>query len=56
MNVSFTDEQVDRAAKALRAHDMAGRITRAWEELPPGDSKKWRIKARIALTAASEGS
>jgi hypothetical protein len=47
-----TDAQVDAAAKALREHDMKGRITRPWTALPKSDAKKWKLKAFVALTAA----
>jgi hypothetical protein len=47
-----SNEQINAAAKALREHDMKGRITRSWETLPKSDSGKWRVKAFVALTAA----
>jgi hypothetical protein len=50
-----TNEQIERAAKALREHDMKGRITRPWGDLPNYDAKKWRTKASIALWAALYG-
>ena len=50
--IEITEKTIDAAAKELRAHDMKGRITRAWEALPQADAKKWRIKASIALYAA----
>ncbi len=47
-----TEHMIEAAAKALREHDMKGRITRPWEQLPNSDAKKWRVKASIALWAA----
>ena len=48
-----TMNQIDAAAKALRDHDMKGRITRAWCDLPHYDKKKWWKKAELALEAAN---
>lgn len=50
--MNITEDQIERAARALREHDMQGRITRKWRELPNADAKKWRMKASIALWAA----
>lgn len=53
---SPTDAEIDRGAKALREHQMAGRITRAWETVPKSDQKKWRDHARVVLLAAYQSS
>jgi hypothetical protein len=52
-DIAITEITIDAAAKALREHDMKGRITRPWDQLPKSDAKKWREKASIALWAAS---
>ncbi len=46
--------RIDAAAKALREHDMAGRITRKWADLPNSDKRKWAEKAIVALNAAAK--
>ena len=46
------DREVEAGAKALREHQMKGRITREWEKLPNSDRKKWLEHSRIVLTAA----
>jgi hypothetical protein len=48
------DEQVERGAAALRAHQMAGRFTVSWENIPKGQKKKWITAAAIVLTASRE--
>jgi hypothetical protein len=47
-----TEAQIDAGAKALRDRQMAGRITRPWDDLPNTDKRKWRDHARCVLTAA----
>ena len=49
--VYFNEEQIDAGAKALREHDMKGRITRPWDQVPKSDKKKWREKASVVLWA-----
>lgn len=46
------DEAIDAGAKALREHDMAGRITVEWERLPTSQKRKWWKKATVVLDAA----
>ncbi len=46
--------RIDAAAKALREHDMAGRITRQWADVPNSDKRKWVEKAIVALNAAAK--
>lgn len=47
---------IEIGAKALREHDMAGRVTVEWDRIPNGQKKKWRKKAEAALSAlAAEG-
>lgn len=50
--MQITDEHIDKAAKALRERQMAGRITLPWSLVAPRDKKKWRDTARIVLEAA----
>lgn len=50
------DEAVDAGAKALRAHDMKGRITVEWDRLPNSQKRKWREKAKVVLAASVFGS
>ena len=50
--VAITNNTIDAGAKALREHEMKGRITRPWDQLPKSDAKKWRVKASIVLWAA----
>jgi hypothetical protein len=45
-------DRVDAGARALRDHEMSGRITRDWDKLPDYDKKKWRIKSALVLIAA----
>lgn len=51
--MEISQKKIDAGAKALREHDMKGRITRPWENLPKSDAKKWREKAYTVLLAAS---
>lgn len=52
--MNHQERRIDAAAQALRALDMAGRITRPWEKVPNYDKKKWRVKAQTVLDAAEE--
>ncbi len=45
------DEAIDAVAKALREHDMKGRITVDWDRVPNGQKKKWWAKSAVALDA-----
>ncbi len=38
-------------AKALREHQMAGRITREWGQVPNSDKRKWLDLADVAIDA-----
>jgi hypothetical protein len=49
-----SDARIDAGGKVLREHDMAGRITRPWDDLPNSDKRKWLTKARLVLEAAAK--
>jgi len=46
------ENRIDRAAKAIREHQMAGRFTVEWERLPKGQKRKWIEVATKAIDAA----
>ena len=45
-------DAIDRGAKALRDHQMAGRFTVDWENVPQGQKKKWLRASQAVLEAA----
>jgi hypothetical protein len=47
-----TPHQVVAGAKALRERQMAGRITRAWEDVPKYEQRKWVMHSEAVLIAA----
>lgn len=47
-------ELIDAGAKALREHDMAGRFTREWDQVPNSDKRKWREKASVVIAAVNK--
>lgn len=47
------DRKIERGAKALREHQMAGRFTVEWEKVPKSQRKKW-IEAATAVLEAAE--
>lgn len=46
------DRKIERGAKALREHQMAGRFTVEWDKVPKGQRKKWIDAATVVLDAA----
>jgi hypothetical protein len=44
--------QIERGAKALREHQMAGRITLSWANVPRSQKKKWLEAAAVVIDAA----
>ena len=48
----ITEEMIENGAAALRERQMAGRITRQWDELPKSDKRKWLTHAEAVLRAA----
>lgn len=54
--MNHSSRAIEIAAKALREHDMAGRITVEWDCVPNGQRKKWRKKAEVIFSAlAADG-
>jgi hypothetical protein len=47
-----TPHEVVAGAKALRDRQMKGRLTRAWEDLPQSDKRKWLGHSEAVLRAA----
>ena len=50
--VSYTDDQLDAGANALRFAELGTYILLPWEQLPNSTKIKWRNKARAVLDAA----
>ncbi len=46
------DMKIERGAKALRQHQMSGRFTKEWDELPKGKKRKWIEAVTIIFDAA----
>lgn len=49
--MSFTPDELDCGADALRRYEQGGKRLRLWDELPNSTKKKWRNKAAIVLAA-----
>lgn len=52
MSEPVTKYEIEAGARALRERMQAGRITRAWPDLPNSDKRKWREHAACVLRAA----
>lgn len=55
MLIKITDpsKSVERAADALRLHEMKGRVTLTWDRISAAQKRRWLEKAKIVLDAAS---
>ena len=51
--MSFTPDELDCGADALRRYEQGGKMLRDWVDLPTATKKKWRQKASIVLDAAN---
>ena len=49
--MSFTPDEIDCGADALRRYEQGGRMLRNWSDLPNGTRKKWREKVGVVLAA-----
>ena len=49
--MSFTPDEIDCGADALRRYEQGGKMLRNWTVLPTATKKKWREKASIVLAA-----
>lgn len=49
--MSFTPDEIDCGADALRRYEQGGKMLRLWADLPNGTKKKWREKASVVLSA-----
>lgn len=48
----ITQAQIERAADALRRHEMSGRSLNDWNAISTAQRKKWVAKARVVLEAS----
>ncbi len=49
--MSFTLDEIDCGADALRRYEQGGKMLRDWIDLPTTTKKKWREKAGVVLSA-----
>lgn len=48
----ISHDEIFRGAWALREHQMVGRFTRDFDEIPRGQQRKWLDAAEVVLRAA----
>lgn len=49
--MSFSPDEIDCGADALRRYEQGGKMLRDWRDLPSGTKKKWREKVGVVLSA-----
>ena len=49
--MSFTPDEIDCGADALRRYEQGGKMLREWSDLPAATKKKWREKVSVVLSA-----
>lgn len=49
--MSFTPDEIDSGADALRRYEQGGKMLRMWDDLPTATKKKWREKVGVVLSA-----